>query len=58
MKSRRVLTHAQLISEVIDQAKSRFSPDIQMIDNCLDQLLDKQYIGKSKENKDTFVYVA
>ena len=33
MKSRRVLTHAQLISEVIDQAKSRFSPDIQMIDN-------------------------
>ena len=58
MKSRRVLTHAQLVSEVIDQAKSRFSPDIQMIDNCLDQLLDKQYIGKSKENKDTFVYVA
>jgi len=58
MKSRRVLTHAQLISEVLDQAKSRFSPDIQMIDNCLDQLLDKQYIGKSKENKDTFVYVA
>ena len=58
MKSRRVLTHAQLISEVIYQAKSRFSPDIQMIDNCLDQLLDKQYIGKSKENKDTFVYVA
>ncbi|CAG8496671.1 9525_t:CDS:10, partial [Paraglomus occultum] len=58
MKSRRVLTHAQLVSEVIVQAKSRFSPDIQMIDNCLDQLLDKQYIGKSKENKDTFVYVA
>ncbi|CAI2161539.1 18874_t:CDS:10 [Funneliformis geosporum] len=31
MKSRKTLTHAQLIKEVIDQARSRFTPNVPMI---------------------------
>jgi len=58
MKSRKVLTHSQLIKEVIDQAKSRFTPNVPMIKKCIEQLLEKQYISRTKENKDKYVYMA
>jgi len=58
MKSRKQLTHTQLVQEVIDQAKSRFSPSIPMIKKCIEQLLDKQYIERSGAEKDKYLYVA
>jgi hypothetical protein len=58
MKSRQTLTHAQLVKEVIDQAKSRFTPNVPMIKKCIEQLLEKQYISRTKENKDKYIYMA
>ncbi|KAI8379804.1 Cullin [Radiomyces spectabilis] len=56
MKSRQVLSHVQLIQEIIDQANSRFSPSVIMIKKCIEQLLEKQFIAR--QERDTYVYVA
>ncbi|ORX96529.1 Cullin 1a [Basidiobolus meristosporus CBS 931.73] len=58
MKSRRTLSHTQLITEVIDQAKSRFAPSVSMIKKCIEQLLEKQYMDRSSDRPDTYLYVA
>ncbi|KAG0343849.1 hypothetical protein BG004_004956 [Podila humilis] len=57
MKSRRVLSHVQLIQEVIEQCKTRFSPNVPMIKKCIEQLLDKQYIERADDSLDRYVYV-
>lgn len=58
MKSRKTLTHTQLIKEVIEQARSRFTPSVPMIKKCIEQLLEKQYISRTNENKDKYIYMA
>ncbi|KAL1921300.1 uncharacterized protein VTP21DRAFT_11016 [Calcarisporiella thermophila] len=58
MKSRRSLTHAQLVQEVIDQAKARFVPSVGMIKKCIEQLLEKQYLERSREGRDKYIYAA
>ncbi|KAF9951080.1 Cullin-2 [Mortierella alpina] len=57
MKSRRVLSHMQLVQEVIDQCKTRFTPSVPMIKKCIEQLLDKQYIERAENSLDRYVYV-
>ncbi|KAF9116089.1 Cullin-2 [Mortierella sp. AM989] len=57
MKSRRVLSHVQLVQEVIEQCKTRFSPSVSMIKKCIEQLLDKQYIERAENSLDRYVYV-
>ncbi|KAG0042940.1 Cullin-2 [Gryganskiella cystojenkinii] len=56
MKSRRTMTHVQLVQEVIEQCKTRFSPNVPMIKKCIEQLLDKQYIERT-EDLDRYIYV-
>ncbi|KAG0028351.1 hypothetical protein BGZ81_004802 [Podila clonocystis] len=57
MKSRRVLSHVQLVQEVIEQCKTRFSPNVPMIKKCIEQLLDKQYIERADDSLDRYIYV-
>ncbi|KAG0307330.1 Cullin-2, partial [Dissophora globulifera] len=57
MKSRRMLSHMQLVQEVIEQCKARFSPSVPMIKKCIEQLLDKQYIERAENSLDRYVYV-
>ncbi|KAF8933640.1 Cullin [Dissophora ornata] len=57
MKSRRTLSHIQLVQEVIEQCKARFSPSVPMIKKCIEQLLDKQYIERAENSLDRYVYV-
>ncbi|RHZ52955.1 hypothetical protein Glove_454g2 [Diversispora epigaea] len=58
MKSRQTLSHNLLIKEVIDQAKTRFNPSVAMIKKCIEQLLEKQYIKRTNQDKDKYIYVA
>jgi cullin 2 len=57
MKSRKIFSHNSLIQEVINQLKQRFNPSISLIKKCIETLIDKQYIERTK-TKDEYSYIA
>ncbi|XP_050305798.1 cullin-2 [Anthonomus grandis grandis] len=58
MKSRKVLKHNLLIQEVYSQSKVSFAPSVQLIKKCIESLIDKQYIERTKDSSDEYSYVA
>ncbi|XP_078035422.1 cullin 2 isoform X2 [Augochlora pura] len=58
VKSRKVLTHNQLVQEVLSQPKITFIPSIGMIKKCIEALIDKQYIERTPNKADEYSYVA
>ncbi|PBP27871.1 ubiquitin ligase subunit CulD [Diplocarpon rosae] len=56
MKSRKSLSHAQLVAEVIAQTKKRGAVDVTEIKEQIDKLLDKDYLERDDDNM--YVYVA
>lgn len=58
MKARKVLTHVNLVQEVIQQSKVRFQPSIPMIKRCIEQLIEKEYLSRIEGESDKYQYVA
>ncbi|KXS20409.1 Cullin-domain-containing protein, partial [Gonapodya prolifera JEL478] len=58
MKSRKDTSHVELVAEVLSQAGARFQPSVPMVKRCIEQLIDKQYLERSKVNRDRYVYIA
>jgi len=58
MKARKVLNHVNLVQEVIEQAKVRFTPHIPMIKKCIEGLIEKEYLTRIEGESDKYQYVA
>ncbi|ESO08238.1 hypothetical protein HELRODRAFT_190953 [Helobdella robusta] len=58
MKARKVFKHNLLVKEVISQSLSKFTPSISLIKKSIETLIDKQYIERTPNAADEYVYLA
>lgn len=58
MKTRKVMKHHQLISEVITQLSPRFKPTILLIKRCITALIEREYIKRDANEFDAYEYLA
>ncbi|KAF7549457.1 hypothetical protein G7046_g8339 [Stylonectria norvegica] len=56
MKSRKELSHSQLVSEVVAQLASRFSPDISLIKRRIEDLIAREYLERPDEEGAPSIY--
>lgn len=58
MKSRNVLGHNMLITELLAQLGKYFTPNISLVKKCIDSLIEKEYIRRSEGKRDEYTYIA
>jgi len=57
MKARKKLSHANLVAEVTEQLKSRFTPNPVLIKKRIEGLIDREYLARSPDDRKTYTYV-
>jgi len=59
MKSRKALSHSELMTETIAQVTLRFKPDVNMIKKRIESLIDRDYLERGPDlTKPSYLYVA
>ncbi|KAJ1514960.1 Cullin-2, partial [Coelomomyces lativittatus] len=58
MKSRRELSHQELVTLVLEQSQTRFHPTPGIIKKCIEQLIEKQYLERAGDDHQNYIYMA
>lgn len=58
MKSRKVMAHQALIMEVVQQLSRMFKPDFKQIKKRIEDLIERDFLERDKENPQLFKYLA
>lgn len=58
MKGRRSLEHCDLVVECQQQLSSRFSPDVKLIKQRIEELIRREFIARDARNKSLYHYIA
>lgn len=60
VRSRQLLSHGQLVSEVLAQLSSRFKPDVALIKHRIEDLISRDYLERpdDEETPGMYRYVA
>jgi cullin-4 len=58
MKARKELSHEQLKNETIDAVKSHFVPEVSVIKQRIDGLVEQEYLRRDEEDRNLYIYVA
>ncbi|UJR17761.1 hypothetical protein I4U23_004659 [Adineta vaga] len=57
MKSSQTMTHNQLMAEVIDTLKCRFTPSPVLIERVIERLIEADYLSRSQDDRKTYIYM-
>jgi cullin 3 len=58
MKSRRTLEHSLLIAEVVKLSQVRFNPDIKLIKDRIEALIEKEFIRRDPSSSSLYHYIS
>merc|ERR550519_843395 len=58
MKSRKQLNHNHLVTEVVEQLNKRFQPSPAIIKKRIENLIEREYIKRSDNDRKMYVYLA
>ncbi|XP_054163060.1 cullin-1-like [Oppia nitens] len=58
MKTRKNLKYQELIGQVLNQIGARFIPTVPMIKKGIDELINREYLERNKDDKDSLNYLA
>lgn len=58
MKAQRSCTHKDLTLHILTNCRPQFEADSSMIKDCIEVLIEKGYMERSAEDRDTYLYVA
>ena len=58
MKSKMMLTHSDLVTLILAETRKRFQPSISLIKSSIESLIEKQYMDRATNDKDTYLYVS
>lgn len=58
MKSRKILSHQQLVMECVEQLGRMFKPDFKAIKKRIEDLITRDYLERDKENQNIYRYLA
>ena len=58
MKAKKEMMHEQLMIATIDAVKSHFVPIVDTIKKRVESLVESEYLKRSENDKERFIYVA
>ena len=58
LKSRKKISHADLISECISQLQKLFTPDVRLIKRCVENLIEREYLARDDSDSSVYTYIA